>query len=555
MRFLLSFSLLILSSNLFSQEVYEPITSSVYEFIDEMANIGYIDINSSVKPYSRKLIATKLEQISESKNDLNKRQSKELDFYLRDYNKELIKIKGTFEKRVDAFYYGDSIFQLTINPIIGDRIFFNNNKFDNTSWTGPDIGHRVSGASAFHRWAGASMFGVIGDHFAFSGSLRDNGVPQNLFGETYLVNHQGGVHKSFQGQNLSRTDFSEMYAAISYSWNWGAVSARKDNFTWGDNYNGANIFSGRQPSFAYLNLKLHPTTWFEFNWIHGWLISEEIDSAATYFINGYQRDSYFNKFMAANFFTIKPVKNSYISIGNSVIYSDNGINPAFMIPFMFYKSVDHTYNGAGSNRVGQNSQMFINLSTRLLKFTHLYSALFLDELSIGNMLDPDKHTNLYSLKCGLRVSNLIPNTVATFEYTRTNPWTYKHQISRTAYTSNLYSLGHYLGENAEQIFASITYKPFNTFHFTVSFSNSVKGPETKYELINGVANVRGLKFLEKSIWSNKTFTAKARYEIINDLMISIEYLNQKILGDEVTYTPELFYGNTNTIVLGLNYGF
>jgi hypothetical protein len=547
--------LFICSLNICAQEVYEPITSSIYEYIDEMANTGMIEINSCVKPYSRKLISQKLMELNSINDSLNKRQQVELRFYLKDYNKEIIKIKGNFKKRLDAFYYGDSLFQITINPIIGDRIFYNNKEFDNSNWEGPDIGHKIIGAQAFHRWAGASMFGSIGKHFAFSGSLRDNGISQNLYGETLLANHQGGVHKSFQGQNLSRTDFSEMYGSIAYSWDWGAISARKDNFTWGDSYNGSNIYSGRQPSIAHLDLKISPVKWFDFNWMHGWLVSEEIDSAATYYIDGFQRDSYYNKYMAANLFTVKPIKGTYFSIGNSVIYSDNGINPAFMIPFMFYKSVDHTYNGAGSNRVGQNSQMFMNVSTRILKYTHFYASFFLDELSIGNMFDTEQHTNLYSVKAGTRVSNLIPNTSLTFEYTRTNPWTYRHQISRTAYASNLYNMGHYLGENAEQIYGAIQFKPISTLHVTISYSNSIKGPETEYKIIHGVANVKGLVFMENVVWSNQKVTIKTSYEVVNDLLISLQFLYQNTSGSSEQFTPELYYGKTNTVILGLNYGF
>lgn len=81
-----------------SQVVLQPITSSVYEFLDEMAQEKKIELNSAVKPYSRMFIAKKLEEINEQKTDLNKRQQKELAFYLKDFNKELIGTKGEFEK-------------------------------------------------------------------------------------------------------------------------------------------------------------------------------------------------------------------------------------------------------------------------------------------------------------------------------------------------------------------------------------------------------------------------------------------------------------------------
>jgi hypothetical protein len=72
------------------QEVPHNIKNyGVYDFIDELANSKIITINSVVKPYSRMLIAQKLIEAGKSRDKLNPRQQKELDFYLRDFRKEV----------------------------------------------------------------------------------------------------------------------------------------------------------------------------------------------------------------------------------------------------------------------------------------------------------------------------------------------------------------------------------------------------------------------------------------------------------------------------------
>jgi len=93
------------------QVVYEDINNKgIYDFLDELANLKVIEINSVVKPYSRQFIAEKLVEAREyvsgsgfrvpgSKKDvqglnkkryvLNKRQVKELEFYLQDYQIDL----------------------------------------------------------------------------------------------------------------------------------------------------------------------------------------------------------------------------------------------------------------------------------------------------------------------------------------------------------------------------------------------------------------------------------------------------------------------------------
>ena len=93
-----------------SQVVYEDINNvGIYEFLDELANLKVIEINSVVKPYSRQYIAEKLveayQQLSgevvewesgkEKRKEgrraitLNKRQKRELMFYMQDYQIDL----------------------------------------------------------------------------------------------------------------------------------------------------------------------------------------------------------------------------------------------------------------------------------------------------------------------------------------------------------------------------------------------------------------------------------------------------------------------------------
>lgn len=101
-------------------------------------------------------------------------------------------------------------------------------------------------------------------------------------------------------------DYSEMRGGITLSWKWGTVGLVKDRMEWGTSYNYPNIISTKAPSFAHLKLHLYPAKWFEFNYIHGWLVSEVVDSSRSYNYNGVQRDVFHGKYMAANLFTFKP---------------------------------------------------------------------------------------------------------------------------------------------------------------------------------------------------------------------------------------------------------
>ncbi len=529
---LISF-LMFLLMNSQSQTVYQHIGNyELYFFLDELANEKIIYINSAVKPYSRKFIAKKLEEAQTKEDQLNNRQKAQLRFYLKDFNKELKKDKN-FDKRFDLLYYKDSLFSITVNPVAGIQYFINDS------------------GTVYHRWNGAEAFGYIGKHLGLYANLRDNLETTPLSAESYLNKRTGATFKGGSTGIKNSVEYSEMRGGITYNWDWGTIGLIKDHFSWGDNYNGANIFSGKTPSFAHIKLNLKPVAWFELNYVHGWLVSDVVDSSRSYFDD----DSTFrtvmhNKYVASNIFTFKPWKTLSISLGNSIIYSDMNAHPAYLNPVMFYKSVDHTYNST-NNFSGQNAQMFGNISFRGIKHIHLYSTLFFDELNIGNMWNNEEHTNWFSLKGGIHISNLIPNTFLTFEYTRTNPMVYKHFVTTTTFASNSYNMGHYLRDNSQEVFLQVKFHPIKNLFTSLSYTNAEKG--TDYPYGRGT-NVRGLPFLENEIWHNEKIECTINYQIINDGYVGLKYINSNYSGD-VLYHPEFFNGKLNTLSAWINYGF
>lgn len=510
-----------------AQHIYHHVTNKgIYEFIDELANAGLVEVNSSVKPYSRKQISQILSKVLNSRNDLNSRQQAELDFYLQDFGKELHSDKN-FDRRFDVLYYRDSLFSATLNPVLGVNTLMND------------------GEVIYRRWVGAEAWSYIGDQFAMYASMRDYNENHRLGVRNYLNQYQGGGYKP----SGTGGEFSEMRGGLSWGWRWGNFSLVKDHLEWGSGYNGTNILSSKAPSFAMLKLMIKPVHWFELNYIHGWLVSQVIDSSRSY-IAGAQRQVFHPKYIAANFFTLIPFKRLNISFGNSIIYSDMDIHPAYLTPLFFYKSVDHHLNGM-SNYTGQNSQMFFDISSRQLKNTHLYLTLFLDELGLTRMFDPEKHSNFYSLKVGTRITNFpLQNLSLTAEYTRTNPQTYEHIITTTDFQSNKYNLGHYLGENAQELYLSLAYRPFRNGKIDVSYTHAQKGPSTSKE-----GTRWGLIFMEYVDWEMSNISTTFSLQVLHDsyLYAGFDYANYT--GNVQRYTPPSLLNSQFTITFGGNYGF
>ena len=128
--------LLLFSITVKAQEVpYHISNRSVYEFLEEMAGQQIIDLNTAVEPLSREFIATKLQEVKNQQKKLNFRQNADLNFFLKDFNKELLPGKE-YKKRVDLFYYKDSLFTFSINPILGIQYWSNEHGTATHWWNG-----------------------------------------------------------------------------------------------------------------------------------------------------------------------------------------------------------------------------------------------------------------------------------------------------------------------------------------------------------------------------------------------------------------------------------
>ncbi len=534
----------------YSQEVYEHISNTnIYNFLDELANEQIIEINSVVKPFSRNYIADKLREASRTIEILSQRQQKELNFYSKAYILEMdeplkLNPKFNFLKNSDGFgfdinplggFYRDSLFRFQAQFVYGWELFSNSNSLEK------------------YNYGGLQAHAYIGKNWGLFASLRDNHLTQVLNAPEYLTSWQGGNFKGRDGG----VDWSEMRGGLSYSWEWGSISLLKDHFAWGNNQKGATFFSGNQPSFAHISLKLKPAYWLEFNYIHGWLISEVLDSTRSYLdAGGRYRTVFRPKWLSANLFTMKPIRGLNISIGNSIIYSDQD-HAAYWIPLFIYKSVDHTLNATGAlGEAGQNSQLFADISIRLIKHLHLYGSLFSDEIKFARIGVPEEH-NFFTWKGGFQLSNYpIKNLILSAEYTLSLPGNYQHPISTTTYESNSYNLGYYLGDNSDELFISLLYLPIRGLRMKASYSLARHGPDVRYD--DASASIVREPFMEYVAWKNSSISLSFNYEISSNVYIYAQATKSNITGDEdliKKWTPEFYRGVLLTFSTGFNIGF
>lgn len=554
---LLTITIIVSFLNLVTAQNLPEHTSNqnIYLLLDELATQGIIELNAAVKPYSRDSIASKLMQARAS-DHLSIAQRVEVERMLKDYfletgkeHRGIVNLTKPGQKTQvsmlpPVFTFQDSLFRVRLEPVYGANFISN------------------SRGEVRHTYGGLAMQAYIGNQWSVWASLRDNyQTNQVLSLPGYFTTEEGGNYK-IGVQGRSGGDYSEMRGGIAWAWKWGSLSFSKDHLQWGDNYHGSNILSGRTPSYAMVKLQLDPAKWFSFTYHHGWLVSEVIDSARSYYSEpGRYRAVFRPKFIAANMFTFRPWQKLNVSVGNSVIYSDDNVQPAYLIPFMFFKSIDHTLTHGIDN---QNSQMFLNISSRQIKHLHLFTSVYIDEFSISRIGDANRH-NFASIKVGGSLSGWpYSNITLRGEYTRSSPITYEHRVETLTFETNRYNLGHYLRDNSQEIFVALAWRPIAGLYANISYMLAEHGNNYAYDL-GAAVPVDEHPFMESVTWRNRTTALDVRYMLWSNISVFAGYTISNIEGFDVdgksaqqylnSYTPDLYRGKNSTLNIGFQMGF
>ncbi len=476
----------------------------LYDYLDELITDGVITHQTAIRPYTRTQVAAMLEQAQQADTLLNMRQKKDLMFYLNEFALERDTMVNNYVQYTDH-----STFSLSLaDPQFSYKTRDNNFKLRFRPILGGNITASKKGA-IFHRWYGAELQMDIANHLSIWGSLRDNSWSGDWLSKEYFPNDMARIYGARIHYGASQQqpalaplagvqykeanyggDFSDSRGGINlYTW-WGSIGIQRENITWGTAYHASNILSGRNPAAPMITLQLTPCKWFQFDYFHAWLVSNVLDS--TYFYLEHTAGSAepvanyrpYNKFMAANMFTFTPIKHLSLSIGNSIIYAEQTIQAAYLIPIAFYKSLDHLLT-KGIRTQNQNSQVFASVSVRPVNHLHLYGSFFVDEVKFKRFKSSYPEKNPISYLVGFNWSGWpIKGLSLKGEFVRSYIACYTHSIDVLAWTSNSYNMGHYMGDNAQSIYAELAYRPVRGLLLKMSYTNDTKYNSYAYQRDN-----------------------------------------------------------------------
>ena len=533
-----SLFLLIFPGLLFSQVVFEPASSPVYNYLNRLSVKNIIVFNDELRPVSRKLIAEKLLEAECSIEELTATEREELLYYKKDFYPEILIIRGSekqetiFFKNDDesgfrSFFYRDKNFSISADPVLG-------------------FSYRRQFQDNFRQRFNGFMFSGYYQNVGFNFYFRDNEeIGSTIDFEKKVSPEPGIVRHSFDGKSLQ---YSFVRGMISYSWTWGSFDFGKEYIEWGSGRRGQLILSDKSPSFPFIRLILKPVEWLQFQYIHGWLQSGVIDSSSIRetLVPGRESYSQVGKYIASHIISLYPFNNLSFSIGESIIYSDK-LEPFYFIPVLFFRLADH-YNADS----GDNAQIFANAVYKFYPIrAKLYGTFFIDELSLTDVLEGGNLSSI-GFTTGLNfVDPVLKNSELVLEYTRINPFVYMNSDNVQLYTSHGYQLGHWIGSNADQIYFS--YKQWILRGLMIDLwgeyvrKGQTELPEQQYQLpYPSLLYGPRLSMAHAGI--------EAEYEIFRWMFARLSYQYSDITDEEQFRTPEFKLRVNHSFGISFAYG-
>ncbi|MBV6510881.1 MAG: hypothetical protein FMNOHCHN_00359 [Ignavibacteriaceae bacterium] len=534
-----------------AQTIFLTHNHPVQEFLLRMDAANVLQINSEITPLSRKKVAEYLLEIEGKRERLSILEKQELDFYWKEFAAELgtspkgflieynpFKRASVFQE--DRFWfirYTDSVFTFRVKPVVG---------YGAAS---------VSGQMTYVRWPGVQVWGYGSDWFGASFEYVDFGeIGENTDKKKYFTPKTGAF---VNNQTGSVFEYSDVKGSVTATWDWGYVALIKDYQRWGSGQFGNIILSDKAPSFTQFRLHVNPVSWFRYDYFQGWLNSLVYDSSSAFYSHPESVEPqvimpYKDKYVVGNMATFSLGESVDYSVGNAFVYGPN-FRMETLLPFMYYKVMDHNTGRILAD--DGNGMLFADLKWKVIPDLKLYGSLFIDVINFRDLLNGEFDTQWLGFTVGSRKYNLFHDYLdLSVEYTRLNPWLYENRNELASYKHLGYQLGHWIGQNADQLRIQLDYMPIRGLR-TKAFAEFVrKGEEEDIIKAYKLNKYEPVPFLSGRMRKDTRLGFHAEYEPMHDLKFKtwIEYTD---ISDEVPgRTPSWQLGQNISFGLLWSYG-
>jgi hypothetical protein len=523
---------LLFGSVLFAQTEYVPVTNKIYIFLERMDALGLIsNYNSFELPKTRHEISSCIKEIDNHKDILDKVDYSILEDLKTEFEYDLY---GTLNNSISLFSKGE------YNPFTQKEkyIFTQTDSGFGTIFINLFAeGDAIIKSDRIAVKTTAAKLGIIG------GEIR--GTVLNNFG--FYITGTNGLLLGDKETSFLRRDlqynfklnekpgavlFDETAGYLTADFNLIRFKIGRDRLKIGYGFIGA-LIDGNSPPLDYIGMNIHYGI-LNFSYFHAKISGYP----------GYHPDSITQgvnlegeKYIGYHRIGINPSKLTEFGIGEFIIYANRPLEFAYVNPFNFYKSAEHS----GQDR--DNAMLFFDFSNRSISGLKLYSSLLLDDIDFGKLFS-GWYGNQIIWNFGLASSNLYKFIPLDFkaEYNRIEPYVFTHRLQYNNYSNLGYPLGTFTYPNSELFFIEFTYRFNYRCSGSFGFIYGIHGANPANP-DGSVLNVGGdiglghrafdnetIHFLNGDLEYQRVVCASINYEPYKaiNLILKINYLNQSL---------------------------
>lgn len=352
-----------------------------------------------------------------------------------------------------------------------------------------------------------------------------------------------------------RASYDETIAYLVWKLPWFDLELGKDDLHWGPGYRGTLILSNDGPSFDMIKLKARYGQ-FTFTSVTGFLRSTLVDSARSERESDPLRALSREKYLTAHRLEISLFHRADLGLTEMMIYGDRGLELTYVNPIMLYWSGEHHLGDQ------DNALMALDLSVRITHGLRGYGTVLVDDLT-KSKLGTDWYGNKLAYLGGLFwVDPMgLRDTDLRLEAVRMDPWVYTHRFAINAYTNYHWSLGHWLGPNADDLFMEVRHRFASNVEIGLWAERERHGRNEPERNVGGdlhdgweEGDSEHKAFLSGIVENTRRYGLWAIYEILPNLLLRVDL--QQMRSENVP-VADGFRGNvtTNRFSIGLTYNY
>lgn len=523
-----------------------PAEHEVYTFLKRLQIKGVLtgQYSSSFLPIDRRTVAKHLSDVIENRDRLSRAENSALERYMTEFSYELGLPR---EERISIIHNGlTDIFSARQKylyryedekAVISSDIYLAGEYQYHDIGTIPDtyaslwqIGGGLSGTVS--NWLGFSLHAVNG----YVGGSRELGKQNIEVARSYKIEEPDSRFYDFTRGHIRAAN------------EWGSVTIGRERLIGG---NGALrstlLFSDYAPKIDYIGLNLHYSRFF-FNFFHGWLLGE---GKFIFLDDGIRTMHFPEKYLSfhrfgAFFFDAR----MQIAVSEIIVYGDRGVEIAYLNPFLFFKSVEHSF------RDRDKAMLVLDMQIRPYPGIELYGDLLIDDLAFDK-LGTDWYGNQIAYRVGGNATPPMGNLTLNIDYVRIRPYVYTHRIFFNSYEHAGYPIGHPLGPNSDALTVRLNQMLSGRSGVELYYSGTRKGHNITDGEGNVVRNVGGdisqgyrledsedASFLDGNLEKARLFGILIRYEFFHQffLIMGYELRNREEIWHEQTFRDHFMFG-------------